>query len=74
MDHIHGGQWPEMAKTWPSGAPPASDIDFRTYIVKATMIPNNKWMLEAQSRPFWTMYVARNGQKMDSSIVDMGEL
>ena len=28
--------WPEMAQNWPSGSTPASDIDFRTGIVKAT--------------------------------------
>ncbi len=38
-----------MAKTWTSRAPKVLDIDFRTNIVKATLIPSIKWMLEAQS-------------------------
>ena len=42
-----GTTWgPEMAKTWPSGAPTASDIDFRTKFTKATLIPNKKQCLE----------------------------
>jgi hypothetical protein len=31
---------PEMAQTWPSGAPTASDIDFRAKFSKATLILN----------------------------------
>ena len=45
-----------MAKTWPSGASAASDIDFRADIVKATLIPNTKWMFDAQSGPSRTMW------------------
>ena len=52
-----------MAITWPSGGPPASDIDFRTNILKATLIPNTKWILEAQMGPSQTMYEAGNGRK-----------
>ena len=52
-----------MAKTWPSGASAASDIDFRVDIVKATFIPTKKEMLEAHPGPSQTMYVARNGRK-----------
>ena len=55
---------PEMAQNWPSGASPVTDIDFRTTIVKATLIPNIKWTLVVQSTPFWTMYLAENGRKM----------
>ena len=35
--------------TLPSGAGPASDIDFRTNIIKATLISNIKFLLEDQS-------------------------
>ena len=49
LDHVVGQKWPENAKTWPSGAPPASDINFRTNIVKLRLIPNKNGMLEAQS-------------------------
>ena len=52
-----------MAITWPSGGPPASDIDFRTNILNATLIPNTKWILEAQMGPSQTMYEGGNGQK-----------
>ena len=52
-----------MAKTWPSGASAASDIDFRAHIVKATLIPTKKYMLEAHSGPSRTIYVARKGRK-----------
>ena len=52
-----------MAKTWPSGASAASDIDFRADIVKATLIPTKIFMLEAHPGPSRTMYVARNGRK-----------
>ena len=44
-----------MAQTWPSGSTTASDIYFRTDIDKATLIPNIKWMLEAQFGPSRTM-------------------
>ena len=52
-----------MAKTRPSGSSPASDIDFSTDIIKGTLIPNKKCMLEAQSGPYWTMYGAGTGWK-----------
>ena len=35
-DHVWGRNWPEMVENFPSEAHPASDIDFRTDIVKAT--------------------------------------
>ena len=59
----NGRKWPEMAQRWPSGSTPASDINFRTDIDKATLIPNIKWMLETQSGPFWIMYGAGTGWK-----------
>ena len=34
-----------MAETWPSGAPTASDIDFRTKFTKVTLIPNKNGCL-----------------------------
>ena len=52
-----------MAITWPSGGPPASGIDFRTMFLKETLIPNKKWILEAQLGSSQTMYGAGNGQK-----------
>ena len=64
LDHFGTYMWPEMAQNWPSGASPLSDIDFRTTIVKATLIPNIKWTLVVQSTPFWTMYLAKIGRKM----------
>ena len=42
---------PEMAQTWPSGTPAASDNDFRTLIVKATLIPNKKGTFGVQPGP-----------------------
>ena len=58
----------EMAQTWPSGAPPVQDIDFRTNIGKATLIIIKKWMLEAQSihhlRPCMGPEMAINGPNM----------
>ena len=47
---------PEMAQTWPSGQPPASDINNRTYFMKATLILNIKLMLGVQSGPSRTMW------------------
>ena len=58
-----GWKSPELAQNWPSGRPPASDIYFRSNIVKATLIPTKKWTIEAQSGSSWTMYVSRNGRK-----------
>jgi len=46
-----------MVQNWPREAPQASDMDFRTKIVKAKLIPNKKWILETQSEPSWTMLV-----------------
>ena len=46
----------EMAQTWPSGPPPASDIDIRTNFTKATLFPNKKWMLGVQSGPSQTTW------------------
>ena len=60
---MRGQKWPEMVQNWPSGSTPASDIDFRADIVKATLILTKKWTIEAQSGPSRTMYVARNGRK-----------
>ena len=52
----NGRKWPEMVQNWPCEAPPASDIDFRTKIVKVKLIPNKRLMLEIQSGPSWTMF------------------
>ena len=65
-----------MAITWPSGGPPASDIDFRTIFLKETLIPNTKWILEAQLGSSQTMYGAGNGPKLaicGSFISNMGK-
>ena len=50
-DHVWGRNWPEMVENFPSEAHPASDIDFRTDIVKSTLIHNTKWMLVVQMGP-----------------------
>ena len=47
----NGWKWPQMAKTCSSGAPSASDIDFRTNMVEATLIHNTKLMLGVQMGP-----------------------
>ena len=51
LDHMG----PEMCQTWPSGQPPASVIDNRTDLIKATLILNIKLMLGVQSGPSRTM-------------------
>ena len=43
-----GWKPPEPAHNWPSGRPPASDIYFRSNIVKATLIPKMKCLLKDQ--------------------------
>ena len=45
-----------MARTWPSGPPTASDIDFRANFSKATLITNRKRMFGVQAGPSRTSW------------------